>query len=71
MNYFVYILISDVPDQFYIGQNSCMQERLIRHNEGEADKFTRRYRPWSVFHLTHCSSRELTKWIVCYEGVLS
>ncbi|MGB6038107.1 MAG: GIY-YIG nuclease family protein, partial [Cryomorphaceae bacterium] len=45
-------------DKFYIGQTSEIQERLIRHNEGQADKFTLRYRPWSIFHLIHCSSRE-------------
>jgi len=38
-----------------------MQERLMRHNEGEADKFTLRFRPWSIFHLIPCTSREQAK----------
>ena len=63
MTYFVYILQSEAADKFYIGQTSEIQERLIRHNEGEADKFTLRYRPWSVFHTISCSSRKQARMV--------
>jgi putative endonuclease len=61
MDYLVYILESIDDERFYIGQTNDLEKRLLLHNEGKANKFTRRYRPWSVFHLIQCSSRQQAK----------
>ncbi|HTB31496.1 MAG TPA: GIY-YIG nuclease family protein [Bacteroidia bacterium] len=45
MPYFVYILYSKSTDQFYKGQTSDINERLIRHN-GHRNVFTSGGNPW-------------------------
>jgi putative endonuclease len=61
MRFVVYILKSEVSDRFYVGQTSDIESRLKRHNEGHANKFTLRFRPWTIFHLIECTSREQAK----------
>ena len=55
MDYFVYILFSEIKNRFYIGYTSNLEERLIRHNQ-KSKGFTGNTNDWKVvyteiFHL--------------------
>jgi len=45
MHYFVYILYSKDFDKYYKGQCNDIENRLLRHNQGEV-KSTAPYKPW-------------------------
>jgi putative endonuclease len=47
VEYFVYILESEVNGKYYIGQTEDLQERVKRHNSGK-NKYTRLYIPWEL-----------------------
>lgn len=47
--YFVYILKSEVNNQYYIGYCSDLDRRLKRHNKGYVES-TKRYKPWQLVH---------------------
>ena len=56
---FVYCLISKkYHDQIYIGETSCLTQRLIQHNSGSGSRSTAniRYRPWAVSAFICCMS---------------
>ena len=56
MNYFVYILISEVDNSFYIGQTNNLEDRLRRHNAGR-ERYTKTKRPWERFWSIEMPSR--------------
>ncbi|MDX9771322.1 MAG: GIY-YIG nuclease family protein [Tenuifilaceae bacterium] len=47
MNYFTYILESELNGRYYVGSCQDVAARLKRHNEG-ATPSTKPYRPWRV-----------------------
>ena len=49
MNYFIYILQSEVDSSFYIGYTSNLQQRLAEHNSGKT-RYTSRKRPWNIVY---------------------
>ena len=56
---FVYCLISKkYHDQIYIGQTSCLSQRLIQHNSGSGSSTTAniQFRPWAVSAFICCLS---------------
>ena len=42
MNYYIYILYSNLIDRYYIGYSSDPWNRLIQHNSNTKDKYTGR-----------------------------
>ncbi len=56
MNYFVYILISEKDQSFYIGQTQNINKRLESHNKGY-NKSTKTKIPWKIIHTWEVSSR--------------
>src|SRR5258706_119847 len=50
MIYFVYILISQKDNSFYIGQTNNIDDRLKRHNAGQ-ERYTKTKVPWKLFLL--------------------
>ena len=45
--FFVYILFSEPPNRYYIGQTNDLWDRLDRHNSGY-EKATGPYAPWEL-----------------------
>ena len=61
MQYFVYILQSQVNDRYYVGSCSNIDQRLQRHNAG-ATPSTKPYRPWIVvYREEYCTKTEAIK----------
>jgi len=58
--FYVYILLSEKSNKFYVGQTSLQpEERLAQHNSGHYDeKFTLSGIPWNLFYVIKCVSRE-------------
>jgi putative endonuclease len=44
--FWVYILLSEKQERYYIGHTSDPDRRLVEHNTDERDKYTSKYRPW-------------------------
>lgn len=49
MNYYVYIIYSQLKNRYYTGYSSDPAERLIEHNLG-ATPSTRLGRPWTLIY---------------------
>lgn len=47
MNFFVYILQSQVNNSFYKGSTDDLKRRFSEHNEGKSPS-TKRYAPWNL-----------------------
>lgn len=56
MTYFVYILISEKDQSFYIGQTQNLLKRLENHNKGY-NKSTKAKLPWKILHYWKVNSR--------------
>ncbi len=56
MEYFVYILYSELMDKYYIGSSSDIEKRLLRHNAG-ATKSTKPGRPWKIIYFEEYRSK--------------
>jgi len=56
MTYFVYILISEKDQSFYIGQTQNIIKRLENHNNGY-NKSTKAKIPWKILHTWEVNSR--------------
>src|SRR5258705_145955 len=56
MIYFVYILISQKDNSFYIGQTNNIDDRLKRHNAGQ-ERYTKTKVPWKLFWFIQVPSR--------------
>ncbi len=57
MKYFFYIIRSQVTGEFYLGQSSNLEERMIRHNSIRS-KYTKRGVPWSLVYYEVFLSRK-------------
>lgn len=47
--YYVYLLLSKIHNQIYIGSTNDLRRRLREHNDGKENS-TKRYRPWSLYY---------------------
>ena len=56
MDFFVYILYSELADRYYIGQTDHPSKRLIAHNEGKSG-FTSMVSDWKMVYLEKSTSR--------------
>jgi len=57
MEYWLYILQSEIKQTFYTGSSDDPKKRLGYHN-GESKGYTRRYRPWSLVYTHPFDSKE-------------
>lgn len=56
MQYFVYILISEMDRSFYFGQTQDIEKRIKRHIAG-LNKATSAKRPWRLIYNKVCETR--------------
>jgi putative endonuclease len=49
MNYFVYILQSEIDQSYYIGYSQDVNKRLVEHNLGTST-YTSRKKPWKIVY---------------------
>ena len=57
MNYFVYVLQSEVDGRLYKGQTFNIENRLKEHNSGKT-KSTKGFTPWKLIYFEEFASRE-------------
>lgn len=57
MEYFVYILESEIEGRLYKGQTSDINKRIIEHNSGKT-KSTKGYKPWKLVYFETFKTRE-------------
>lgn len=57
MEYFVYILESEIDGRLYKGQTSDIAKRIIEHNSGKT-KSTKDYKPWKLVYLETFGTRD-------------
>ncbi len=55
--FYVYVLLSDVDNQFYTGATSDLKERLQSHTDGRVPS-TKNRRPLQLLYYEACSSQE-------------
>ena len=56
MEYFVYVLQSEIDGRLYKGQTSNIDKRIIEHNTGKT-KSTKGFKPWKFVYLEIFDSR--------------
>ncbi|MCK4569873.1 MAG: GIY-YIG nuclease family protein [Bacteroidales bacterium] len=56
MEFFTYILQSEVDGSLYIGQTNSLQDRINRHNRGY-NKSTKSKKPWKLIFAKKFESR--------------
>ncbi|HNF49040.1 MAG TPA: GIY-YIG nuclease family protein [Chitinophagales bacterium] len=58
--HFVYIIYSVKSDKYYIGETSCLEERLLQHNKGYfKNAYTKISSDWELkaaFKVDNCTS---------------
>ena len=59
MEYFVYILESEIDGRLYKGQTSDINKRMKEHNSGKT-KSTKGYRPWKLVYFETFNTRDET-----------
>ena len=57
MEYFVYILESEIDGRLYKGQTSDVEKRLTEHNSGKT-KSTKGYKPWKLVYFETFETRD-------------
>ena len=57
MEYFVYILESEIDGRLYKGQTSDIENRLTEHNSGKT-KSTKGYKPWKLVYFERYETRD-------------
>jgi putative endonuclease len=57
MEYFVYILESEIDGRLYKGQTSDIEKRLTEHNSGKT-KSTKGYKPWKLVYFDSYETRD-------------
>ena len=53
---FVYILFSDLKQQYYVGISNNVEDRIKRHNAGESLS-TKNGKPWRLVRLIECINK--------------
>jgi putative endonuclease len=49
MNFFTYVLKSEVAEKSYVGSTNDLDRRLSEHNNGKSI-YTSRYKPWKLIY---------------------
>lgn len=57
MEYFVYVLESEIDGRLYKGQTSDIEKRLTEHNSGKP-KSTKGYKPWKLVYFERYETRD-------------
>jgi len=57
MEYFVYILKSEIDGRLYKGQTNDIDKRLKEHNSGKT-KSTKGHKPWKLVYFESYKTRE-------------
>ncbi len=57
MEYFVYVLESEIDGRLYKGQTSDIEKRLTEHNSGKT-KSTKGYKPWKLVYFERYETRD-------------
>jgi len=57
MEYFVYILESEIDGRLYKGHTADIDKRIIEHNSGKT-KSTKGYKPWKLVYFEVFDTRE-------------
>lgn len=58
--YYVYILISMLNNQVYIGSTNYLNKRIKEHNDGMSSS-TKRYRPWVLHYFEGYKTENLAR----------
>ncbi len=56
MNYYLYILQSEITDTYYVGSSEDPDSRLLYHN-AESKGYTKRNRPWRITYTSRFETR--------------
>ena len=56
MDYYVYVLQSEMNKKIYFGQSTNVSQRLEKHNKGYSI-YTKYFRPWVLFSYKKANSR--------------
>lgn len=56
MSCYVYILFSESRSRHYIGQTTDIDQRLLKHNNGQ-DTSTKNGAPWKLLHMIEVENR--------------
>ena len=57
MEYFVYVLKSEIDGRLYKGQTCGIDKRIIQHNSGKT-KSTKGYKPWKLVYFETFETRD-------------
>jgi putative endonuclease len=57
MEYFVYILESEIDGRLYKGQTRDINKRILEHNSGKT-KSTKGYKPWKLVYFEKFETRD-------------
>lgn len=57
MYYYVYVLISEIDDNFYTGYTSNLAQRIEDHNKGEVRSTSKR-RPFKLVYWEGCLNQQ-------------
>jgi len=57
MDYYVYILKSEMKEITYVGITNDIERRLNEHNSGKS-KFTKAFIPWKIIYHENFSTRK-------------
>ena len=57
MYYFVYVLLSEIDDQFYTGYTLNLSNRILEHNNGKVTS-TKFRRPLKLIYFEGCLSQQ-------------
>jgi putative endonuclease len=57
MEYFVYVLESEIDGRLYKGQTRDINKRILEHNSGKT-KSTKGYKPWKLVYFEKFETRD-------------
>ena len=58
MEYYIYILYSEVSDFYYVGYSDDFNRRFEEHNHSEKVTFTSKHRPWRLKAVYSCGEKQ-------------
>jgi putative endonuclease len=58
MEYYIYILYSEVSDIYYVGYSDDFKRRFEQHNHTENVTFTSKHRPWILKAVYSCGTKQ-------------
>jgi putative endonuclease len=60
MTVFVYALKNQINDEIYVGISTDPERRLKEHNSGK-NRYTKAFKPWSIFYTEQCEGFEAAR----------